>query len=209
MKPTAVTTAAITLSLIAATSGNAFAGGDSATTASPQVVPAPATTENIPSLSSNQPIAQSSGFTQNNGYGYGNLGYPACGGLCVFAIGKTSVTGNTSTAEAMVGVIWQIDSPEKTNAQATLRQVQIQQDALEHQNVSSLTEKLADAIEKNLPERVNIIAIVLAKKLGYSNHRQFLAEVYNIDTTRSAQKPLGVIPVSPTPKTQIDVPVNY
>jgi hypothetical protein len=208
MKSTAVATASIALSLIVATSGNALAGGDSAATASPKVVPAPATAENIPSLSSNQPITQSVGI-QNNGYGYGNFSYPTCGGLCVFAIGRTSVTGNTPTAEAMVGMIWQIDSPEKTNAQAVLRQAQTQQDALEHQTVSDLTEKLANAIEKNLPERVNIIAIVLAKKLGYSNHRQFLAEVYNIDTTRSAQKPLGVIPVSPSPKTQIDVPVNY
>jgi hypothetical protein len=43
----------------------------------------------------------------------------------------------------------------------------------------TLTEKLADAIEKNQPERVNAIAMILAKRLGYPNHHQYLTDIFN------------------------------
>ena len=208
MKNTAVVTSIFSLGILATTANSALAGTDAVGTTPPQVVPSPTAAENVLPISSGTvPINQSAGVIQNNGFG--SFSYPACSGWCAFGIVKTSVTGNSPSAEAMVGIIWQIDSPEKTNAQATLLQAQTQQDTLEHQTVTTLMEKLAEAIEKNLPERVNIIAIILAKKLGYSNHRQFLAEVYNTNTTRSAQKPPSNITTAPAPKSTIDVPINY
>ena len=208
MNTTAVVTSILSLGILAATANSALAGTDAVGTTSPQVVPSPTAAENLLPISSGTvPINQSAGVIQNNGFG--GFSYPACAGLCAFGIVKTSVTGNSPSAEAMVGIIWQIDSPEKTNAQAILRQAQTQQDALEQQTVTTLSEKLAEAIEKNLPERVNIIAIILAKKLGYSNHHQFLADVYNISTTHSAHQPPSSVNTASAPKSTIDVPINY
>lgn len=117
--------------------------------------------------------------------------------MCVFGIGRTTYTANSQPSiEGVVGLIWQIDSPEKTYAQNARHQVQIQQESLDNQTNLTLVEKLSEAIEINQRERINALAIILAKRLGYSNHRQYLAEVFNISTVRNAN-------------TQIDVPINY
>jgi HD-GYP domain-containing protein (c-di-GMP phosphodiesterase class II) len=58
----------------------------------------------------------------------------------------------------------------------------------------TLTEKLADAIEKNQPERVNAIAMILAKRLGYSDYQKYLQDIRQPERRH---------------RQTIDVPVNY
>jgi hypothetical protein len=123
----------------------------------------PGTTEILPA-GSNSSINQQAGVIQNNGVGsYGNLSYPACSGVCVFAIGRVNHTGNSNPSmEAVVGAVWQINSPENTPAQNACILAENQRDAL--------TKKLAEAIENKKPERANAIAIILAQRLGYSDY---------------------------------------
>jgi NADH:ubiquinone oxidoreductase subunit F (NADH-binding) len=134
-------------------------------------------TDTLPTVTNNTPINQQAGIIQNNGsFGYGSLSQPNCSGLCVFAIGRVNRTGTSEpNTEAVIGAIWQISSPENTQAQTLRLQAEIQQNALENQ--TTLTEKLATALEQNQMERANAIAIILAKRLGYSDYRQLLRDI--------------------------------
>lgn len=134
------------------------------------------TNEILPTTSS---INQQAGVIQNNGLGnYGSLSYPSCSGICVFAIGRTTRTGNADpNVEAVVGVVWQISSPENTQAQNARILAENQRDSLNNQTTLVLTEKLAEAIETNKPERANAIAIILAPRLGYNDYRKLIKDV--------------------------------
>lgn len=142
----------------------------------------PGTNEILPATSS---INQQAGVIQNNGLGsYGSLSYPSCAGVCVFAIGRTTRNGNTDpSVEAVVGVVWQINSPENTQAQNARILAETQRDSLNNQTTLALVEKLAEAIETDKPERANAIAIILAPRLGYSDYRQLLRDVRNNSST--------------------------
>jgi hypothetical protein len=106
----------------------------------------------------------------------GSLNYPSCSGVCVFAIGRTT---RTSNADPSIEAVWQINSPENTQAQNARILAETQRDSLNNQTTLVLVEKLAEAIETNKPERANAIAIILASRLGYSDYRQLLKDVRN------------------------------
>jgi hypothetical protein len=150
----------------------------------PSTLTPPGTNEILPA-STTSSINQQAGVIQNNGLGsYGSLSYPSCSGVCVFAIGRTTRTGNADpSVEAVVGVVWQINSPENTQAQTARILAESQKDSLNNQSTLVLTEKLAEAIEANKPERVNAIAIILSPRLGYSNYRQLLKDVLSNNST--------------------------
>jgi hypothetical protein len=150
-------------------------------------------TEIIPNLTSTSPINQQAGII-NNGSGYGSLTTPSCSGLCVFAIGRTVRNGNSDPSfEATVGAVWQISSSENTYAQNARILAETQQAIVNNQTNLTLTKELSEAIEKKQFSRVNAIAIILAKRLGYSDFRKYLADVFNVKTITST----------------IDVPINY
>jgi hypothetical protein len=149
----------------------------------PTTITAPGTNEILPAATSS--INQQAGVIQNNGLGsYGSLNYPSCSGVCIFAIGRTTRIGNTDPSiEAVVGVVWQINSPENTQAQNARILAETQRDSLNNQSTLVLVEKLAEAIETDKPERANAIAIILASRLGYNDYRQLLKDVRgNIST---------------------------
>jgi hypothetical protein len=156
----------------------------------PGTVPAspttPGATEILP-VSATSSINQQAGVIQNNGLGsYGSLSYPSCSGVCIFAIGRTTRTGNSDPSiEAVAGVVWQINSPENTYAQNSRILAETQQASLNNQTTLVLIEKLAEAIENNKPERANAIAIILAPRLGYKDHRQLLRDVRNVRQSAS------------------------
>ncbi len=149
----------------------------------PTTLTPPGTNEILPSTTPS--INQQAGVIQNNGLGsHGSLSYPSCAGVCIFAIGRTTRTGNIDpSVEAVVGVVWQISSPENTQAQNTRILAETQRDSLNNQTTLALVEKLAEAIENNKPERANAIAIILASRLGYSNYQQLLKDVHNNNPT--------------------------
>ena len=153
--------------LVAASATSAFAGtGDSTTEISPQP-------ESPPSNSS--PPQQ---VIQLYNSGSSSLTYPHCSGACVFAIGRlVPATNGTSYYEAVAGVMWQLNSPEKTQAQAIKMKAQAESDRINQEDDLKLAEKLADAIENKQESRANIFAMLLAKRLGYKDHRQLLQEV--------------------------------
>jgi hypothetical protein len=163
----------------------AIAPAAQAQTGIPGTVPAnltnPGPNEILPTIT-NPSINQQAGVIQNNGLGnYGSLSYPSCSGACVFAIGRTSRTGNSDpSVEAVVGVVWQINSTENTYAQNARILAESQQNSLNNQTTLVLTEKLAEAIENNKLERANAIAIILAPRLGYKDHNQLLRDVRNV-----------------------------
>jgi hypothetical protein len=146
----------------------------------PTTLTPPGTNEILPATATSS-INQQAGVIQNNGLGsYGSLSYPSCAGVCVFAIGRTTRTGNADPSiEAVAGIVWQINSPENTQAQTARILAESQRDSLNNQSTLVLIEKLAEAIETNKPERANAIAIILSPRLGYSDYRQLLKDVHN------------------------------
>lgn len=113
----------------------------------------------------------------------GALGYPNCSGTCAFAIGRVSPSqntygsnSNTSQFEAVFGIVHSFNSPDQTNAETNRLLVEIQKYRNDQEIITGLSEKLADAIESGKYERANIIAIILAPKLG-KDYQTLLREV--------------------------------
>jgi hypothetical protein len=77
----------------------------------------PTNESTIAPVSATQTLSQQAGVIQNN-TGIGTLGTPNCTGTCLFTLFKVMPNGSSTTYEASVGVIWQISSPENTQAQA-------------------------------------------------------------------------------------------
>jgi hypothetical protein len=136
------------------------------------ITPSPATS----SLTTS--IPNQTGVIQFNNTGLSALTYPNCGGTCLFAIGRLVPTSNGSTsAEAVAGVVWQLRSPENTQAEAQRLLIKAQTENLTQESTLLLTEKLADALEQRKPERIKLLAILLAKRLGYSDYYQLLQQL--------------------------------
>jgi hypothetical protein len=144
----------------------------------PTNTPPPASTNEsgLPTLSSTSNLNQQAGFIQN--YGSWN-GSPNCPGTCVFATLRAVPNGNSNNIEASVSFVWQLHSLEYAQAQANRAKTDAEREQLTAQTDLVLTEKLSEAIEKNQPERVNAIAMILAKRLGYPNHHQYLTDIFN------------------------------
>lgn len=137
------------------------------------------TTLSVPtSTNPSTPFTQQTGVIQFNNSGLSALTYPNCGGACVFAIGRMAPSYNgTTSLEAVAGVVWQFKSPENTQAQAIKRQVDAQNERLEQESTVTLSEKLAEAIEQGRTKRANLLAILLAKRLGYPDYQSLLRDV--------------------------------
>ena len=118
-------------------------------------------------------INQQADFIQNNSSGFSNLTYPNCQGACVFAIGRTN---SRQSWEAVAGVVWQISSPENTQAETHRLTAQSERDRFDRESTVILVEKLSDAIESGKIERANLLAIILAKRLGYGDYQKLLRE---------------------------------
>lgn len=123
-------------------------------------------------------LPNQTGVIQFNNPGLSALTYPNCGGTCLFAIGRLvpSSNGNTN-AEAVAGIVWQLRSPENTQAEAQRLLLKAQTENLTQESTLLLTEKLADALEQRKPERIKLLAILLAKRLGYSDYQQLLQQL--------------------------------
>ena len=111
----------------------------------------------------------------------GALNYPNCSSSCFFGIVRTSPINNfngtiSNQLEAVIGFVISLDSPEKANAETNRLLVEIQKNRSEYEILEALGLKLSDAIEEGKLERANIIAIILAPRLG-KTHTQLLAEV--------------------------------
>lgn len=117
------------------------------------------------------------GVIQFNNTGLSALAYPNCGGTCLFAIGRLVPSSHGTTAEAVAGVVWQLRSPENTRAEAQRLLLNTQSENLTQESTLILTEKLADALEQRKPERITLLSILLAKRLGYSDHHQLLQQL--------------------------------
>lgn len=111
----------------------------------------------------------------------GTLNYPNCNGTCGFAIMRTSPSNNNNGTtgnqyEAVIGIIHSFNSPDQSNAETNRLMLEIQKFKSEHEIVAALSDKLAEALETGKYERANLIAIILAPKLG-KTHLQLLNEV--------------------------------
>jgi hypothetical protein len=159
--------------------------------ASPETLTADNTNTEVPSAPSSNitptpsTTAQTStqtGVIQFNNTGLSALTYPNCGGTCLFAIGRLVPSANgTTSAEAVAGVVWQLRSPENTQAESQRLLLKAQSENLTQESTLILTEKLADAIEQRKPDRITLLAILLAKRLGYASHHQLLKDLHNVN----------------------------
>ncbi|MEH2195456.1 MAG: hypothetical protein V7K98_22830 [Nostoc sp.] len=123
-------------------------------------------------------VSQQTGVIQFTNSGLSALTYPNCGGACVFAIGRAVPLSNGITSwETVAGVVWQFSSPDKTQAEANKMIAETQSENLAQESNLILAEKLADAIESGKQERANILAILLSKRLGYSDYLRLLREM--------------------------------
>jgi hypothetical protein len=147
---------------------------------------------NLSPISTNSNLSQQAGVIQNNS-GWGGFGTPNCGGACLVANVRVVPNGNSNNIEASIGLMWQFSSPENIQAQAHKAKTDAEREQLTAQTDLTLIEKLAAAIEKKQPVVVNAIAMILAKRFGYSDYQQYLRDVYRIDRNYAT----------------IDVPINY
>lgn len=116
----------------------------------------------------------------------GGLTYPNCGGTCFFGIIRASssnalnsgISQNSGQVEALVGFVQSLGTSDQVIAEANRTLVEIQKLKSESEINIDLALKLSDAIEAGKDERANIIAILLAPRLG-KNHLQLLAEVHS------------------------------
>lgn len=147
--------------------------GDSSI-ASPTIPNPPSTTALIQTGTNN--------YANVNSQSTGTLNYPSCNGTCAFGIMRTSPSnGNNGNFgnqyEAVIGFIHSFNSPDQTNADTNRLMIEIQKYKTEQEVIIALSGQLADAIETGKYQRANIIAIVLAPKLG-KTHIQLLAEIF-------------------------------
>ena len=151
----------------------AVSNSETTTTVTPGAV-----TSSAPFSGSSSP--QTGVIQVNNASGLSGLTYPNCGGTCAFAITRVTPMSNGNTGlEAVAGLVWQFSSPEKTIAKSQQLLFQAQSDQINDQSTLMLAEKLAEAIETGKLDRANLLAMVLAKRLGYSDHRQLLQSAKN------------------------------
>lgn len=161
----------------------AYAGGGEGVTSNS--ITSNTNTETNPnaSISSNvsstgSTVGQQTGIIQFNNSGVSNLSYPNCNGACAFAMGRAVPLSNGTTGvEAIAGVIWQFSSPENIQAQSNRLLAKAESERLEQESTVALASKLADALETDRKERANLLAIILAKRLGYSNYIDLLQNV--------------------------------
>lgn len=181
----------LTTTLLIISIESAIAGSETSPATTPS---SPNTPESsLPAIGSTSTLSQQAGVIQNNS-GWGGFGSaPNCAGACVFANVRVLPNGNANSIEATIGFVWQISSPEQAQAQANRAKTDAEREQLTAQTDLSLSEKLADAIERQQPERVNAIAMILAKRLGYSDYHQYLRDIRRVDR-------IGMM---------IDVPINY
>lgn len=129
--------------------------------------------DNLNNLSSQQ-----TGVIQFNNSEFGSLSSPSCSGSCAYVRTRVFPDSNGSAGvEVVGGFTWQINSPEAGLAQGNQELLEIRKENLATQMNAALIEKLVDAIENNKPERTNAIAIILAKRLGYSDHRILIRDI--------------------------------
>jgi hypothetical protein len=102
------------------------------------------------------------------------LNHASCQDTCFFAIGRVR---NGGRWEASAGVILQFNSPSNTQAQANRALIEAQAGNLEQETTTELADKLADAIEAGNQERANLLAIILAKRLGYEDYQRLLQDM--------------------------------
>ena len=165
-------------------SPNAIAGAspETVTTENTNTEASNTATSNITtSPSATAPTPTQTGVIQFNNTGLSALTYPNCGGTCLFAIGRLVPTSNGTSAEAVAGVVWQLRSPENTQAESQRLLLKTQSENLTQESTLILTEKLADAIEQRKPDRITLLAILLAKRLGYANHHKLLQDLNNVN----------------------------
>lgn len=134
------------------------------------------TTTNLSNTSSPL-IPTQTGIIQFNNTGLSALAYPNCGGTCLFAIGRLVPSSNGTTVEAVAGVVWQLRSPENTQVESQRLHLTAQSEKLTQESTLILTEKLANALEQGKSDRITLLAILLAKRLGYSDHHQLLQQL--------------------------------
>jgi hypothetical protein len=181
----------VSRSAIAQTVNNAPQNSTSAksgtdTTINSNDLPAAPPVDSTPPLQPNgdSTINQPPITNQNNQTNYGDstMSYPNCTGTCVFGISKIN---QQNQREFVAGVVWNITSPENTQAQTGRITAQAQSDKLDRDNNLVLMEKLTQAISARQEERANGLAIMLAKPLGYRDHQKLIADIKN----RSAIQP--------------------
>jgi hypothetical protein len=103
-----------------------------------------------------------------------SMSHPNCRGTCIFAVGRVDNQGGT---EAIAGVLWQLSSPENTLSQTQQIITQVEADNLEQESTTALAEKIAEALETGKKERATLLAIILAKRLGYTSHEHLLQDM--------------------------------
>jgi hypothetical protein len=100
--------------------------------------------------------------------------YPNCSGTCVFAIGRND---RQNGWQITTGVIWNINSPERTQAESSKIVAIAQSQKINLDSNLLLMEKLTQAIVSDRTEQANGLAIILANRLGYLDYKSLIKEI--------------------------------
>jgi hypothetical protein len=128
------------------------------------------------SVNSAPPIDQTPNINNtniNNPESY-STNYPNCSGTCVFAIGRNDRQNGWQIA---TGVIWNINSPERTQAESSKIIATAQSQKINLDSNLLLMEKLTQAIVSDRTEQANGLAIILANRLGYLDYKSLIKEI--------------------------------
>jgi hypothetical protein len=79
-------------------------------------------------------------------------------------------SSNNMQWQASINIIWQSDSPETKQAEAQRAKQQLEDD-------KTLMTDLSEAISQNKMVRANSLAILLAKRLGYTDPKRLIADI--------------------------------
>jgi hypothetical protein len=112
--------------------------------------------------------------TNNNNPDSYSTNYPNCSGTCVFAIGKND---RQNGWQLTTGVIWNISSPERTQAESSKIMAIAQSQKISLDSNLLLMEKLTQAIVSDRTKEANGLAIILANRLGYLDHKSLIKEI--------------------------------
>ncbi|KYC40828.1 hypothetical protein WA1_24715 [Scytonema hofmannii PCC 7110] len=98
---------------------------------------------------------------------YGSLNYPHCSGSCIFGITRFAPSTNGGmTQEAVMGVVVDLDSPNKRSAQAYQKYYEAFSNRMVQEDEVSLLSKIADAVNQCQDNHANLLALPAAKRLG-------------------------------------------
>jgi hypothetical protein len=183
---------------LTSTAHPAFAGGGTGDSSTPATSPAQTNSEIPPAINSSspQPIIPLQVNQQSISWS-SSLTPPSCPGGCFFAVTRAAPAsyGSGTNLEAMVGVTIPLGSSDGGVGEVNRLNAEMQKHSSEHQMRLTLSEQLAEALDRGDMQRAKLAAMSLAPLLGYKDYQLLINTVVTPRASNHGQL-LGLTPIS-------------